>query len=207
MMQSKKLAGVFSAAALMVGFGAPAPAAAAESQVFGLQQTVADAGGGEIGYTVTKFLPSGDAIPFPVSGQLYEVTVRADALNGMPTPAIPAFSAQSESGQSYPALAGVWTPQTLSGATLLPGGHSTGKVYFDAVGEAPTSVVYNNAGNTLTWTEPPTAPAEEEPAAEEEPPAEEAPASGEEAPAESEGSDSGAPDTEANGDVTAEEEG
>ena len=195
-MEPRNVAGVVAGAAVFFGFGALAPTAAADGQVFGLQQTVADAGGGEIGYTVTKFLPSGDAIPFPVSGQLYEVTVRADALNGMPTPAIPAFSAQSESGQSYPALAGVWTPQTLSGATLLPGGHSTGKVYFDAVGEAPTSVVYNNAGNTLTWTEAPTAPAEEEPAAEEEAPAEEAPAdeppaSGEEAPAESEGSDSG----------------
>ena len=211
-MESRKVAGIVVGSTVFFGFGALAPAAAADGQVFGLQQTVADAGGGEIGYTLTKFRPSGDAIPFPVSGRLYEVTVRADALNGMPTPAIPAFSAQSESGQSYPALAGVWTPQTFSGATLLPGGHSTGKVYFDAVGEAPTSVVYNNAGNTLTWIEAPTAPAEdapaeEEPAAEEEAPAEEPPAGGEEAPAESEGSDSGAEDTEANGDVAAEEEG
>ncbi|WNG93731.1 DUF1942 domain-containing protein [Mycobacterium sp. ITM-2016-00318] len=206
-MDLRKVTGVVAGAAVFFGFGAPAPAAAADGHVFGLQQTVADAGGGEIGYTLTKFLPSGDAIPFPVSGRLYEVTVRADALNGMPTPAIPAFSAQSESGQSYPALAGVLTPQTFSGATLLPGGRSTGKVYFDAVGEAPTSVVYNNAGNTLTWIEAPTAPAEEEPAAEEEAPAEEPPAGGEEAPAESEGSDSGAADTEANGDVAAEEEG
>ena len=165
MVKSKKWAGAVSAAALMFSFGALAPAAAADGLVFGLQQTVTDAGGGQIGYTVSKFFPSGDAIPFPVSGQLYEVTVRADALNGMPTPAVPAFSAQSESGQSYPALAGIWTPLTLSGMTLLPGGRSTGKIYFDAVGEAPTSVVYNSAGNTLTWTEPSAAPAEEAPAA------------------------------------------
>ena len=92
-------------------------------------------------------------------------------------------------------------------APLLPGGQSTGKVYFDAVGEAPTSVVYNGPGDMLTWIEPPAAPAEEEPAAEEEAPAEEAPA--EEAPAEeapAESADSGAADTEANGDVAAEEE-
>ena len=76
----------------------------------------------------------------------------------MPTPAVPAFSAQTESGQNYPALAGVWTPQGLSGATLLPGGHASGKVYFDAVGEPPTSVVYNGAGDMLTWIEPPIAP-------------------------------------------------
>jgi hypothetical protein len=89
---------------------------------------------------------------------------------------------------------------------LLPGSKSTGKVYFDAVGEAPTSVVYNGA-DMLTWIEPPAAAAGEEPAAEEEAPAEEAPA--EEAPAEeapAESADSGAADTEANGDVAAEEE-
>lgn len=209
-MESKKLAGAVSAATLMFSFGALAPASAADGQVFGLQQTVTDPSG-EIGYTVTKFLPSGDAVPFPVTGTLYEVTVRADALNGMPVPAVPAFSAHSESGQSYPALAGAWTPQGLSNAPLLPGGQSTGKVYFDAVGEAPTSVVYNGA-DMLTWIEPPAAPAEEEPAAEEEAPAEEAPAEeapAEEAPAEEAPAEEAAPaaaDTAANGDVAAEEE-
>ena len=161
-MESKKLAGAVSAATLMFSFGALAPASAADSQVFGLQQTVTDPSG-EIGYTVTKFLPSGDAVPFPVTGQLYEVTVRADALNGMPTPAVPAFSAHSESGQSYPALAGAWTPQGLNAVPLLPGSKSTGKVYFDAVGEAPTSVVYNGAGDMLTWIEPPLRPPRKSP--------------------------------------------
>ena len=87
-MESKKLAGAVSAATLMFSFGALAPASAADGQVFGLQQTVTDPSG-EIGYTVTKFLPSGDAVPFPVTGQLYEVTVRADALNGMADPGGP----------------------------------------------------------------------------------------------------------------------
>jgi Domain of unknown function (DUF1942) len=156
----RTLAGAFAAAALVIAV--TAPPAAAEGQVFGLQQTVNDSSGGEIGYTLTKFLPSGDAIPFPVTGKLYEVTVRADALNGMPIPTVGAFSAQSPSGQTYPALAGVWTPQSLSGATLLPGGQSTGKIYFDAVGEPPTSVVYTSGGNTLTWIEAPVTPASEE---------------------------------------------
>jgi hypothetical protein len=139
-----------------------------------------------------------------VSGQLYEVTVRADALNGMPTPAIPAFSARAAGGQTYPALAGIWTPLTLSGATLLPGAHSTGKVYFDAVGEAPTSVVYNNSGTTLTWVQAPAEAAASEPAAEEAP-AEEAPA--EKAPAEGESAGSDAGDSEANADVAVPAEG
>ena len=118
----KKLAGAVAATTVMFSVGAVAPASAADGQVFGLQQTVSDPNGGEIAYTVTKFLPSADAIPYPVSGQLYEATVRADAINGLATPVIPAFSAQAESGQNYPALANVWTPQGLSGMTLLPGG-------------------------------------------------------------------------------------
>jgi hypothetical protein len=204
----KKLAGSVAAATAMFSIGAVAPASAADPQVFGLQQTVNDPNGGEIAYTVTKFLPSEDAIPFPVSGQLYEATVRADALNGLVTPAIPAFSAQTESGQNYPALAGVWTPQGLSGAALLPGGHSSGKVYFDAVGDAPTSIVYNGAGDMLTWMEPPTASEEEAAAPEEEAAPEEGASSGEEAAPESESPDSASVDSEGNGDVaTAEEEG
>jgi Domain of unknown function (DUF1942) len=164
----KKLAGAVAAATVVVSFGSVAPASAADAQVFGLQQTVSDPSGGQIGYTVSKLLPSADVVPYPVSGQLYEATVRADALNGLVTPAIPAFSAQTASGQSYPALAGMWVPQGLSGMTLLPGGRADGKVYFDAAGEAPTSVVYNGA-DVLTWIEPPSAPpAEEEEAAPEE---------------------------------------
>ena len=193
-----------------------APAFAADSQVFGLQQTVTDPGGGEIGYTVTKFLPSADAVPYPVSGQLYEVSVRADALNGMPTPMVPAFRAQSDDGQTYPALAGAWTPQGLISAPLLPGGHSTGKVYFDAVGEAPTSVVYNAGGETLTWTEPPTEAPAEEPAAEggstpeaapaEQPAPAEKPAPPEgQAPADSGSADAAA--SEGNSDVAVSEDG
>ena len=79
----------------------------------------------------------------------------------MATPAVPAFSAQTESGQNYPALAGAWTPQGLSGMTLLPGGHSSGKVYFDAAGDPPTSVVYNGGGDMVAWIQPPTASEEE----------------------------------------------
>ena len=204
-MEIKKLAGAVAAATVMFSVGAVAPASAADGQVFGLQQTVSDPNGGEIAYTVTKFLPSADAIPYPVSGQLYEATVRADAIYGLATPVIPAFSAQAESGQNYPALANVWTPQGLSGMTLLPGGMSSGKVYFDAVGDPPTSVVYNGAGEMVAWIQssapPESAPPEEEAPAEEAP-AEEAPA--EEAPAEE--ADAAA-DSGANADVAAPEEG
>jgi Domain of unknown function (DUF1942) len=203
----KKLAGAVAATTFMFSVGALAPASAADSQVFGIQQAVTDPSGGEIAYTVTKLLPSGDAVPYPVSGQLYEVTVRANAINGLVTPVVPNFSAQTESGQSYPALAGAWTPLGLNSALLLPGGSSSGKIYFDAAGEAPTGVAYNGAGASLVWSEPPEA-SEEEAAPEEAAPEEEAPAE-ESAPAESGSSDTGAADAEANADVAAasEEEG
>lgn len=202
-MDIKKLAGAFAGATVVFSFAAVAPASAADEQVFGLQQTVADPNGAEIGYTVTRFFPTEDAIPAPVSGQLYEVSVRADALNGMPTPAVSGFSARTDSGQSYPAL-GVWTPQGLSGTTLLPGGHASGIVYFDAVGEAPTSVVYNGAGETLTWIEPPVAPPAEEAASDEG-----ASGSGESAAApESQSPDtSAAAKAEGNSDVAVQDEG
>ncbi|GFG52275.1 hypothetical protein CQY20_06300 [Mycolicibacterium agri] len=214
-MEIKKLAAAASVAAVMFSFGAVGQASAADAQVFGLQQTVNDPNGGQIGYTVTRFFPSGDAIPHPVTGQLYEATVRADAVNGIVTPAVGAFSAQTASGQNYPALVGFWVPQGLSEMALLPGGHTTGKVYFDAVGEPPTTVVFNGPGESFSWTEPSTEePAsEEEEATEEEAPAEEAPAEeapaeeapAEEAPAEDEGAGDEA-DSSGNADVAVEEE-
>ena len=172
-MEIKKLAGAVAATTVMFSVGSIAPASAADSQVFGIQQSVTDPNGGQIAYTVTKLLPSGDAVPYPVSGQLYEVTVRANAINGLVTPVVPNFSAQTESGQSYPALAGAWTPLGLNSALLLPGGSSSGKIYFDAAGEEPTGVAYNGAGASLSWSEPPEA-SEEEAAPEEAAPAEEA---------------------------------
>jgi hypothetical protein len=207
----KKLAGAVAATTFMFSVGAIAPASAADNQVFGIQQSVTDPSGGEIAYTATKLLPSEDAVPYPVSGQLYEVTVRANAINGIVTPVIPGFSARTESGQSYPALAGAWTPLGFNSGPLLPGTSSSGKIYFDAAGEAPTGVVYNGPGASLSWIEPPAAPAgsEEKAAPKEEAPAQESESSGEESAAPAESADSGASDSEANGDVAAasEEEG
>ena len=96
------------------------------------------------------------------------MTVRADAVNGIVTPVVPNFSAVTESGQRYPALAGAWTPQGFTSAPLLPGGSSNGKIYFDAVGGPPTGVGYNDAGQSLSWMEPPPASAEEAAAPKEE---------------------------------------
>ena len=87
---------------------------------------------------------------------------------------------------------------------MLAGGSTSGKIYFDAVGEAPTGVAYNGGGESLVWIEPPAASEEEAAPEEEAPPAEEAAPEGG-APAESESADSGA-SSEANADVATSEE-
>ena len=41
------------------------------------------------------------------------------------------------------------TPAGISAATVPQGAKSTGKLYFDITGPAPTQVVYTNAGTDL----------------------------------------------------------
>jgi len=99
---------------------------------------------------VSGLSPSSDAIPYPVSGRLYEATVTVDALGGWVSPLIPLFNARAESGQNYRVLANA--PEGLSGAAVPPGGSSTGKIYFDVVGDEPNSVVYNDGvQDLLVW--------------------------------------------------------
>lgn len=143
------------AAAVLFGAATVAPAWAVDDiKPFGQQETVRDAVGIEIGYTVRGLSPSADVIPYPVAGRLYEAMVTADAVQGPATPVIPFFNARSENGDNYRVLANVFTPQGLSGATLPPGGSTTGKLYFDVVGPVPNSVVYNDGTHdVLGWVD------------------------------------------------------
>lgn len=139
------------ALALGMAIGAAGPAAAVNNiKPFGVQETLKDMGGSyEIGYTVDGLKPSTDPVAYPVHGQLYEATVTADALQGSASPAILFFNARAESGDNYRVLSDV---STLSGASLPPGGQTTGKVYFDVVGDPPNSVVINDgAEDLLAW--------------------------------------------------------
>ncbi len=148
------------AVAVLFSAAAVAPASAIDNiKPFGQQETI-DSGGSAIAYTVAGLSPSTDAIPYPVAGQLYEATVTVDAVRGAVSPVIPFFNARAESGATYRVLANVFTPQGLSGGTVLPGESSTGKVYFDVVGEPPNSVVYNNGDHdVLGWVSVAGAPA------------------------------------------------
>jgi hypothetical protein len=144
----QKLVAPVGVAAVAIGIAASTavPASATNNiKPFGQQETLNDnvTGAPMIGYTVTGLSPSSDAVPR--NGQLYEATVTVEGLGGWATPLVPLFNARAESGQNYRVIAG-------GPAAAPPGGQSTGKVYFDVVGDTPNSVVYNDgAQDLLAW--------------------------------------------------------
>ncbi len=149
-MKVRKLGAPVGIAAITIGIAASSmsPASAANNiKPFGQQETLKDATGGPmIGYTVTGLNPSSD--PVPHNGQLYEATVTVDGTGGWASPLVPLFNARAESGANYRVIANA--PGGPAGAP--PGGSSTGKLYFDVVGDVPNSVVYNDGTqDLLVW--------------------------------------------------------
>ena len=128
-MNINKLAAPVGVAAVAIGMAAATAALASAAnniKPFGQPETF-----NNITYTVTGLSPSSDAVPH--SGQLYEATVTVD---GGGIPIAPAFNARAESGANYRYI----------------GGGAPGKLYFDVVGDAPNSVVYNDGvQDLLVW--------------------------------------------------------
>ena len=146
-MKLKNLAGTVAATAVIFGIGGVAPASATRNlQDFGELETLKNMNGPRIGYTVTGLMPTSDPVPYPFAGRPYEATVKADALVGTVAPFVPFFNARAENGDNYRVLADV---SGLSGAPIGPGGRTTGKLYFDVVGDIPNSVVFNNAAEDI----------------------------------------------------------
>lgn len=108
------------------------------------------------GWTIGDLKTSTDQIPYPVAGTLWEATATDQAIEGSATPIISNLNARAKSGETYRVLFGVATPQGVNPATLPQGQKTTGKVYFDVVGDTPDSVVYNAGGHDLlVWVQPP----------------------------------------------------
>jgi hypothetical protein len=108
------------------------------------------------GWTIGNLKASSDVIPYPVAGTLWEATASDQAIEGSATPIVSNLNARAKSGETYRVLFGVATPQGVNPATLAQGQKTTGKVYFDVVGDAPDSVVYNAGGqDLLVWVQPP----------------------------------------------------
>jgi hypothetical protein len=149
----KKLAGAVAVTTAVFGLGAmPQASATSNIQVFGIEETVRDLNGPLIGYTVSKFMPSSDPVAYPVAGRLYEATVMAHAIAGTVVPTVSFFNARAESGQNYRVLESV----SGIGGPIAQGASSTGKIYFDVVGDTPNSVVFNDGNeDILGWISPP----------------------------------------------------
>jgi len=152
-MKIKNLVKPVGSAAIALGIAAATvvPATAADNiQKFGVRETLNAFGTGAplIGYTVDNLAPSSDAVAH--NGQLYEATLTVDSPGGWATPVIPNFNARAENSQLYPSIGNA--PGGVSGAAVPPGGSSTGKLYFDVVGDVPNSVVYNDGQrDILAW--------------------------------------------------------
>jgi hypothetical protein len=96
-------------------------------------------------------LQVGGAVNVPVTGMLSEATTTVNAVQGTVTPAVPYFNARA-GGTNYHVLFQALTPSGLNPALLNPGETSTGRIYFDITGPAPTEVVYTDAvQDRLVW--------------------------------------------------------
>jgi hypothetical protein len=149
----QKLVAPLGVAAVAIGMAAAtaAPASAANNiNPYGVQETLNDYGTGApmIGYTVYGLTPS--SAPVPHNGTLYAATVKVEGLGGWATPLVPLFNARAQSGANYRVIANA--PDGPPAAP--PGGSTTGKLYFDVVGDIPNSVVYNDGSqDLLAWVD------------------------------------------------------
>ena len=88
--------------------------------------------------------------PVPHNGTLYVASMKVEGLGGWATPLIPLFNARAQSGANYRVI--VNAPDGPPAAP--PGGSTTGKLYFDVVGDIPNSVVYNDGSqDLLVWVD------------------------------------------------------
>ncbi len=148
-----------TSAALAVGLlSAPAAAADLETTTFGDHAELVDNGVVQA-WVVSDLRRSSDVIDYPVHGTLWEATATDVAVVGTVTPVVSNFNARAADGATYRVLFGAATPLGVNPATLAQGQHTTGKLYFDVIGTAPESVVYNSMGtDRAVWVAPPPPP-------------------------------------------------
>jgi hypothetical protein len=106
-----------------------------------------------LSWKVANLKPSTATMPdFPVAGRVWEATATVHAIRGSVTPAIPQFNAVAPNQAAYRVLWQVAAPNAISGATILEGAQSSGKIYFDVTGPQPNTVTMNNGiEDLLIW--------------------------------------------------------
>ncbi|MFZ0831488.1 MAG: MPT63 family protein [Mycobacterium sp.] len=139
-----------------VGFaGAPVASAYPNVGKLGSEITMTDSVGQVVlSWKVSNLGPSSDTVPgLPVSGKLWAADATVKSIQGSVTPQIPNFNAVAPNEAAYRVLWQAYTPQGISGATIAQGQQSSGKIYFDVTGPAPTTVTLNNGMEDLIiWT-------------------------------------------------------
>ena len=147
---------VAAAVIAAVGFtGAPVASAYPNVGKLGSEITMTDSVGQVVlAWTVSNLGPSSDSVSgLPVYGKLWEADATVKAIRGSVTPQIPNFNAVAPNEAAYRVLWQAYTPQGISGATIPQGQQSSGKIYFDVTGPAPTTVTLNNGMEDLMiWT-------------------------------------------------------
>ena len=157
-MKITKLVTTAVAAVVMATIGVTsAPIASAYPNVgkLGSEITMDDSVGGVVlSWKVSNLKPSTDTLPdLPVTGKVWEATATVKAISGPVTPQIPNFNAVAPNVATYRVLWQAATPQGISGGTIPQGQQSTGKIYFDVTGAAPTTVTLNNGiQDLMVWT-------------------------------------------------------
>jgi hypothetical protein len=137
----------------MIGVTSAPIASAAYPMVgkLGSELTMTDTVGQVVlSWKVSDLQPSTDVMPgYAVAGQLWEATATVKAISGSVTPAISQFNAVAPNQAAYRVLWQVASPTNISGATILQGAQSTGKIHFDVTGPAPTTITMNNGMEDL----------------------------------------------------------
>lgn len=145
-------------AAFVLGAALGAPVAGADTTPASWlgQEAQLDNGNVIQAWTISGLKPSSDVIPYNVHGTLWEATATDQAIQGSVIPIVSNLNARARNGDTYRVLFGVATPQGVNPATLAQGQSTSGKIYFDVVGQNPDSVFYSDADTELAlWLQPP----------------------------------------------------
>jgi hypothetical protein len=133
-------------------FGAAAASAAPTiTEGLGTPETLVD-GPLQTAYTVSNLEPATVTIPgYTPKGKLWQADVHVQADSGIVTPVVSNFNARAGE-QNYRVISTKVTPDGVSPAPITQGASTSGKVYFDVTGAAPTGVVYNDGvQDVLVW--------------------------------------------------------
>lgn len=148
---AKTALGAAGIAAVSLFGAATASAAPTITEGLGTPETLVD-GPLVTAYTVSNLEPATATIPgYTPKGQLWQADVHVQANSGIVTPVVSNFNARG-GDQNYRVISTKATPGGVSPAPLTQGASTTGKVYFDVTGAAPTGVVYNDGlQDVLVW--------------------------------------------------------